>query len=287
MNNLRAVFVCLLFVCSAAAEAQTLTIYDEALQNSFEDFSYGGGGDFASTAEAHDGTNSVSFIGNSFNALSFARPAPDVSSATYPVLRFWVHGGATGNQQLRLYLQLDEAIVANVELDAYIQSGSIGAGVWREVTVPLTPLAATFDRIDLQSDQGPRAGRAVVLCRSVHASPRILSGQNRNDHMWERNDRILDWFSGRTLSCAKAASICPAPNRVSTQRNEGANHEHAEEQVSSHDGSIACRRGPCVRARRERWRRRRRRVERKGNVDGWPFRGRDGRRRFGSGRRFP
>src|SRR5687767_1149889 len=153
MNNLRAVAGALLFVFSAAVHGQTLTVYDEALQNSFANYSYGGGSNFASTAEAHSGTNSVSFIGSNFNAVSFARPTPDVSSAAYPVLRFWVHGGAAGNQQLRLYLQLNDVIVANVELDSYVDSGSIGAGVWREVTVPLAPLAATFDRIDLQSDQ--------------------------------------------------------------------------------------------------------------------------------------
>lgn len=160
MNNLRRaalVVSCAVFVASAV-HAQTLTVYDEALQNAFADYSYGGGSNFASTAEAHDGTKSVSFIGNNYNAVSFARPTPDVSTATYPVLRFWVHGGATGGQQLRLYLQLDDAIVANVELDGYVDGGSIAAGVWREVTVPLTPLAATVDRIDLQSDQAAAQG---------------------------------------------------------------------------------------------------------------------------------
>lgn len=160
MNNLRAVAGALLCVFAAALQAQTLTIYDEAMQNSFDGpgYSYGGGSNFASTAEAHAGTYSISFTGNNYNAVSFARPAPDVSSATYPVLRFWVHGGATGNQQLRLYLQLDDVIVADVELESYVDGGSIGAGVWREVTVPLAPLAATFDRIDLQSDQAPAQG---------------------------------------------------------------------------------------------------------------------------------
>lgn len=160
MNHLRAAAGALLFVFSATLHAQTLTIYDEAMQNSFDGpgYSYGGGSNFASTAEAHAGTYSISFIGNNYNAVSFARPAPDVSSAAYPVLRFWVHGGATGNQQLRLYLQLNDAIVANVELESYVDGGSIGAGVWREVTIPLAPLAATFDRIDLQSDQGAAQG---------------------------------------------------------------------------------------------------------------------------------
>src|SRR5688572_29036451 len=98
MHNLRGRAVSALFVIillsAASAHAQTLTIYDEAMQNSFDGpgYSYGGGSNFASTAEAHDGTYSISFIGNSFNAVSFARPTPDVSTTTYPVLRFWIHG---------------------------------------------------------------------------------------------------------------------------------------------------------------------------------------------------
>jgi hypothetical protein len=159
MNNLRG-FALLLVVWFLAdvAGAQTLTVYDEALQNSFDNYSYGGGSNFASTAEAHDGTNSVSFVGDSFNAVSFARPTPDVSTATYPILRFWIHGGATGNQQLRFYLQRDNAILTHFELESYVDGGSIAAGVWREVTIPLTGLTSSFDRIDLQSDQGPAQG---------------------------------------------------------------------------------------------------------------------------------
>ncbi len=155
-RNFRLSLLCAIGVLAAsAAQAQTLTIYDEAMQNSFDGpgYSYGGGSDFASTAQAHGGTHSISFVGNNFNAVSFARPAPDVSSATYPILRFWVHGGATGGQLLRLYVQLDNAVLTSVDLESYVAGGSIAAGVWREVTVPLAPLAASFDRIDLQSDQ--------------------------------------------------------------------------------------------------------------------------------------
>jgi hypothetical protein len=156
--SLRLLMLLALGVFAAAAQAQTLTIYDEALQNSFSDFSFGGGSNFSSTAQAHGGTHSISFVGNNFNAVSLARPTPDVSTATYPILRFWIHGGSTGNQQIRLYLQHDGGIVSNVELESYVAGGSIAANAWREVTVPLAPLAATFDRIDLQSDQAAAQG---------------------------------------------------------------------------------------------------------------------------------
>ncbi|MFL6246468.1 MAG: fibronectin type III domain-containing protein [Thermoanaerobaculia bacterium] len=174
MNNLRAAALCLAFVFSAAVQAQTSTIYDEALQNSWSDFSFGGGSNFASTAEAHLGTTSISFVGNNFNAVSFAREAPDTSTATYPVLRFWIHGGTTGGQQIRLYLQRNAAIQITVELDSYIEGGSVAAGTWRKVTVPIGTFVESFDRIDLQSDQAAAQGVLYiddVVLGQVEAEP--------------------------------------------------------------------------------------------------------------------
>ena len=148
----------LLLALATTASAQDLTVYDDVLQNGFQDYSYGGGADFNSTAQVHSGTKSIAFTGNNFNALSFARPGNAVTTAAYPVLKFWIHGGAASNQQLRIYLQLNNAIVANAELDSYITSGAVAAGVWREVTVTFSqaPLSysGSFDRIDLQSDIG-------------------------------------------------------------------------------------------------------------------------------------
>jgi hypothetical protein len=113
------------------ANGQDLTVYDDALQNGFENYSFGGvpaDFNFASIAEVHGGAKSIAFVGNNFNALSFARPVPDGSTATYPTLHFWVHGGASGGQQLHIYLQLDDGIVADAELDSYISGSSIVSG---------------------------------------------------------------------------------------------------------------------------------------------------------------
>ena len=156
-RSLRAPLLCVLALLVAGdALAQNLTIYDDALQNGFLDYSYGAPPDFASTAQVHDGTKSIAFTGNAYNAVSFARPATPVTTAQYPTLRFWVHGGAVGSQQLRVHLQNGGIDVANAELDTYIAGGALAAGVWREVTITLgsAPLSysGTFDRIDLQSD---------------------------------------------------------------------------------------------------------------------------------------
>src|SRR4051812_34681695 len=94
----------------ANATAQNLAIYDEALRNGFiGDYSYGGGTDFASTAEAHGGTHSVAFTGNDFNAMSFTNPDQSFAVSQYPVLHFWVHGGTTGGQTIELFACPDES----------------------------------------------------------------------------------------------------------------------------------------------------------------------------------
>ena len=143
------------------SSAAPLTIYDDQLQNGFLDYSYGGAaGDinFASTAQPYAGTKSIAFAGNNFNAVAAAHPTVDYSTASYPTLHFWVHGGTVGGQQLRVYLELDGGVVAQAELDSYIAGGAIVANAWREVTVSLTgaPLSynGSFDRIDIQSDIG-------------------------------------------------------------------------------------------------------------------------------------
>lgn len=156
-----------LLVASAAALAQDVVVYDDALQNGFLDYSFGGQAgdiDFASTAPVHGGAKSIAFIGDSFNAVSFAHPGGSFTTAQYPTVHFWVHGGASGGQKLRIYLELGGGTVANAALDTYIAGGAIAAGAWREVTVALAqaPLsyAGSFDRIDLQSDV---AGAQPVL----------------------------------------------------------------------------------------------------------------------------
>jgi hypothetical protein len=147
---------------ASCAQAQDLPVYTDGLLNGFQNYSYGGSSDFAHAAQPyHAGSPSIAFTGSNFNAVSFAHPASNLSTATYSALRFWVHGGAGSGQQLRLYLALpgvpNDAIVAQAELDSYIPGG-VQAGQWVQVTVPFAsaPLSysGAFYRIDLQSDVG-------------------------------------------------------------------------------------------------------------------------------------
>ncbi len=155
---------------SSVARAQTITVYDDALQNSFANYSYPmASSNFGSGTQFHSGTKSISFLGDNFNAVSFAHPSGTFSAASYPVLRLWVRAGAA-NQHLTVDLQNgDNNIVASGSLDSYISGGAMLSGQWVQAIVNLTqaPLSynGSFDRIDLQwaSSGAANAGEEIYI----------------------------------------------------------------------------------------------------------------------------
>lgn len=144
-----------LIACAAPAQADQV-IYDDALRNGFENWSWGGGIDFAATGTVHAGSRSISFAGNNYNAISVAKPGAGYTTAAWPSLRLWIQGGSGNNQSLTLFLQnTANASSASVALNPYIAGGGPSAGTWKLATVPLAiafPAIAQFDRIDIQSN---------------------------------------------------------------------------------------------------------------------------------------
>jgi len=153
-------FICRLAMLSALALCSParadLVVYTDGLDNGFQNYSYGGGSNFANTTPVHAGDRSIAFTGNAFNALSFFHDPGPLASADTPTLRLWIHGGTSGAQHFYLFLQNAGAIVAQASLDDYLPPGGLAPNVWREVLVRLgePPLAYSgmFDRIDIQSD---------------------------------------------------------------------------------------------------------------------------------------
>lgn len=162
-----------LALLAASVQAQTLTIYDDALANGFDgpNYSFGGGFDFNSAVQHHTGAKSISILGQNFNALSFEHVPGGINiislhTADTPILRFWVNGGTASGQQFHISLQSNGAPVGSAAaLDAYINGGSIGLGVWRDVTIDLrqAPFSAVdFDRINIQSDAAAAADASAT-----------------------------------------------------------------------------------------------------------------------------
>jgi polyhydroxybutyrate depolymerase len=145
--------------------AGTLTIYDDALRNSFEDYSWGEA-NFASVAAPRSGTNAIRFTAYDFEGLSFARPATPVSTAAYPELHFWIRGTA-GGENLSISLQSGMTLHADQPLAGFIDGGAVVAGQYREVRVvfaqPPISYNGTFERINLQDQSGNAVGMAQMV----------------------------------------------------------------------------------------------------------------------------
>ncbi len=145
---------------SGAAAAQSVVVYDDALENGFStDYSYNATVNASDTAQAHGGSKSISFSATNFGALAFTTTST-LSAATTPILHFWIYGASPGGQSLdvQIYASKDQTTgyTADAPLDGFISGGSVAANQWREVTVDLTQLTpaynGTFDRIDIQSE---------------------------------------------------------------------------------------------------------------------------------------
>jgi hypothetical protein len=171
---MRAVAGVLLFAVGAAAPAAPLTLYDDQLRNGFVNGSYFDGEyDFASTAQAHTGTRSIRFDPGGYNGLILLQPTVDYRSTDYQALRFWVHGGTTGGQQLALIMQIDgladprEYALSYLDVTPFVAGGAIVANAWREVVIPLDApgLALThggFNSVFLIANSNGAQGRMYV-----------------------------------------------------------------------------------------------------------------------------
>src|ERR1700682_3431294 len=94
------------------AWAGDLVIYDDALQNSFVDYSYTtapGSVDFASIAQVHSGTHSIAFTANGNDAVKLANNAQLFDTASYPRLHLWFYGSTAQCQGLDIILQRNNA----------------------------------------------------------------------------------------------------------------------------------------------------------------------------------
>src|SRR5687768_4916603 len=105
---MRVVFGLLSLALCAGVSAQSLTLYDEQLRNGFLDYNYAPH-DLANTSPSpvRTGTFSIRFDASSYNGIQFVAPGVHRRITDYQSLRFWVHGGTTGGQQLALIFSID------------------------------------------------------------------------------------------------------------------------------------------------------------------------------------
>ena len=146
-------FVFISVAAPRGGAAVAIVVYDDALQNSFEDWSWATH-DLRQSGIVHSGTYAISMVPAGWQGLYFHRGG-GVDVEENGALELWVHGGSGGDQQLRLFLYANNQPIANADLEPFVEGGVIPAGRWARATIPFSSLGVTsgfVDGIVLQAD---------------------------------------------------------------------------------------------------------------------------------------
>jgi peptidoglycan/xylan/chitin deacetylase (PgdA/CDA1 family) len=114
-------------------------IFDDAMRNGFANWSYGTNS-LNETATVRSGSRSISFSPQAYQGLLF-HTVP-VSSGAYRMLEFWISGGTTGGQRVKVALRNGTTTLGQLNLDDLIGPLPVG---WRQVQIPMERFGITAD----------------------------------------------------------------------------------------------------------------------------------------------
>jgi len=135
--------------------AAPLAVYDDQLRNGFDNWSWAAN-NLAQTATVHSGHSAISFEPDGWSGFFLHRDA-GIDTAFYDALELWIHGGATGGQNLRIAFVIGGDPAGEGALSAFLPGGRIPAGTWTKVRIPFAALGVTsgvFDGFWLQDGTG-------------------------------------------------------------------------------------------------------------------------------------
>ena len=154
MNRSRHVFLFLALILLATqalpAQAQgDQTIYTDALQNGWQDWSWAAVGE-ANASPVHSGSDSLSVSAGAYQALYVHHAAFD--STPYAAVTFWINGGPAGGQTVQVQAEL------NGQPQTAYPVPALAANAWQSVTIPLAALGVAgkpnLDGFWIQSTSG-------------------------------------------------------------------------------------------------------------------------------------
>ncbi|MDF2670602.1 MAG: hypothetical protein K0R67_2908, partial [Paenibacillus sp.] len=122
---------------AVAAQASSLSVYEDALSSDFVNYSWADVDD-SSTAQVRSGSRALRLDPDGGKALYFYKDRI-MNADEYESFSFWIHGGSTGGQKLKLVLSLGGQTVAERQVESLIPGG-VPAGKWAEVKVNLKDL---------------------------------------------------------------------------------------------------------------------------------------------------
>jgi hypothetical protein len=134
-------FVLLCFICLLCRDARAQSdqiIYNDSVGTGWADWSWCSR-DFNSTDFVHGGSRSVKVTYTAGWQGLYLRHA-NFDSSAYTDLTFWINGGTSNNRNIIVAAHINDTAQAAVPLNTYIAGGSVAAGTWRKVTIPLSVL---------------------------------------------------------------------------------------------------------------------------------------------------
>ena len=150
-----------------SAQAQDRIVYDDTLGVNVSNWSWASV-NLANTTPVQIGIRSISMQPDAFQGLYFHIDNAPIQPTDHSALRFWVHGGTTGGQALRVVLQAGQTEVGSRPLNQLITEGGVAAGSWREAVWSFSGTnipASAFDGIIVQDASG--ADQAAIYLDQV------------------------------------------------------------------------------------------------------------------------
>jgi hypothetical protein len=125
------------------------TIYDDILHGGWVHKTWSASSNPDATTEKYAGSKSVAITVQRWGAWSPGTSSP-VDASKYSGLRFYIHGGGAGGQQLVVMVSQDwgSTWLSKVNVSQYIAGGAVAANEWRAVEIPLTALGAQNAKIN-------------------------------------------------------------------------------------------------------------------------------------------
>ena len=143
----------LILAATPLALAQNQTVYDDALENGWQDYGWATL-NFSNPSPVHTGTASIGVVdpGASYEALYLHHAASD--PLAYQSLSFWVYPTVAGTNQLRLQATISGSSQASV----FLSFTAAQVHGWVQETVPLSTLgvaaSSSFDGFWIQNNTG-------------------------------------------------------------------------------------------------------------------------------------
>ena len=149
----------LLAIASTFAARADQTVFTDSLQNGWVNYSWATV-NFAATSPVHSGAASISISSAGYQALYLHHTAQN--GAVYSGISFWINGGSTGGQSVRVQATRNGDAQTNI----VVLLSPLPANSWRQETIPLSSLevatATDFDGFWLQPG-GYCAGLVTAL----------------------------------------------------------------------------------------------------------------------------